>query len=246
METKILNLSATQINMFLRCQYQWYLRYVENLKIPPKAEMAVGKAFHKTFEKNFKFKIESKSDLPVKDIMDIFDQEFTTEIQEVEDKNETDIGKLKDSGYLIVKEYREKKAEDVNPIEVEKYLTYKVSDNVIIEGYADIVTEENTVIDLKTTKKTPSEIDLSYQLQLETYALAGNFSKAEVHYAVQTKTPKIISLEHSLPENKRIPLIASQIAKSIETGIFLPNGLGHSWACQYCGYKEKNLCPYSK
>jgi len=105
------------------------------------------------------------------------------------------------------------------------------------------------LIDLKTAKRKPqnNQIDYSYQLQLETYAIHGDLKKAEIHYAVQTKSPQIIVLDHPLPKNNsRIKTIAKQIAEAIKTGNFIPNGLGHSWACSYCGYKEKGLCPYNK
>lgn len=243
----MITLSPTQINMFLRCQYQWYLRYVEGIKIPPKPEMVVGTAFHRAMEENFKHKIEKQTDLPVSDVLDVFDYEFNQKIEEVEEKDDKTIGDLKDSGYSITKEYYTKKAINVLPLEVESYIEHQVSSDIKLQGYADIITEDLTVIDLKTVKRKPSdEVDLAYQLQLETYALSGDILKAEIHYAVQTKKPEIITISHNLPKEPRITKIALQVSNAIKTGIFLPNGLGHNWACSYCGYRQKGLCPYNK
>jgi CRISPR/Cas system-associated exonuclease Cas4 (RecB family) len=106
------------------------------------------------------------------------------------------------------------------------------------------------VIDLKTANRKPSQIDLSYQLQLELYACQGDIKKAFIHYAIKTKKPKTLVLEHELPEEKRLLKVVSSVAQAIQeairTGNFIPNGLGHSWACQYCGYRERGLCPYCK
>ncbi len=248
--TEEITLSPTQINMFMRCQYQWYLRYVEGLKIPPKPDMVVGSSFHKAMEKNFENKIETQEDLPVDEVLDVYSETFEEKLQEVEDKpEEVELGKLKDSGYKITKEYRETKAPEIQPLEVETYIEADIGDGVKLHGYADIITTDLKVIDLKTVKKKPSnnQIDYGYQLQLETYAIHNDLRGAEIHYAIQTKNPQILVLEHPLPAtNQRIKTIAKQVAEAIRTGNFLPNGLGHSWACNYCGYKEKGLCPYNK
>ncbi len=240
-------LSPSQINMFLRCQYQWYLRYVEGHKVPPKVEMLVGSAFHKSMEENFRQKIETKEDLPLQDVLDIYDTAFNERLEEIEDKPEDKVlGGLKDSGYLITKEYMEKQAIKVHPLEVETHIETQITENIRLQGYADVITEDLTVIDLKTTKKKPNEIGFDYQLQLETYAINGDIRKAEIHYAIQTKTPQILVLEHHIPLTSRVKTIAKQVAEAIKTGNFLPTGLAHSWACSYCGYKEKDLCPYNK
>jgi len=244
-----ITLSPTQINMFMRCQYQWYLRYIEGLKIPPKPDMVVGSSFHKAMEKNFKHKLETQEDLPVNEVIDVYSEAFEERLEEVEDKPEDKVlGELKDSGYKITKEYRENKAPEIKPLEIETHIEAQITPDIKLYGYADIITQDLTVIDLKTVKRKPqnNQIDFSYQLQLETYAIHGDLRKAQIHYAVQTKTPQILVLDHQLPAtNQRIKTIALQVAEAIKTGNFLPNGLGHSWACNYCGYKEKGLCPYS-
>ncbi len=244
-----ITLSPTQINMFMRCQYQWYLRYVEGLKIPPKPDMVVGSSFHKAMERNFQNKMETQEDLPVDEVLDVYSETFEERLEEVEDKPEDKIlGELKDSGYKITKEYRENKAPEIQPLEVETYIEAHIGEGVKLHGYADIITTDLKVIDLKTVKRKPqnNQIDYGYQLQLETYAIHNDLKGAEIHYAIQTKNPQILVLSHPLPAtNQRIKTIAKQVAEAIRSGNFLPNGLGHSWACNYCGYKEKGLCPYS-
>lgn len=121
---------------------------------------------------------------------------------------------------------------------------------IVLYGKRDVVTEDLAVIDLKTANRKPSQIGLDYQLQLELYAVQGDLKKAYIHYAIKTKKPQTLVLEHELPREQRLLKVAGSIAQAIrsalQTGNFIPNGLGHSWACQYCGYREKGLCPYCK
>ena len=79
MSGEVLRLSPSSINMFLRCQYQWYLRYVEGLKVPPKSALVVGLAFHKGEEINFSQKVETGEDLPLDDVLDAYDTSLSRE-----------------------------------------------------------------------------------------------------------------------------------------------------------------------
>jgi len=244
-----LRLSPSSINMFLRCQYQWYLRYIEERKIPPKAALVVGLAFHKGEESNFLEKIETGKDLSLEDVFDVYDTEFEQRAEEVEEWEE-DKGKVKDEGYKLLECYHKELAPTVQPLLVEDWIEEELDNGIILRGKRDVVTEDMAVIDLKTANRKPSQIDLSYQLQLELYACQGDIKKAFIHYAIKTKKPKTLVLEHELPEEKRLLKVVSSVAQAIQeairTGNFIPNGLGHSWACQYCGYRERGLCPYCK
>jgi len=247
MSGEALRLSPSSINMFLRCQYQWYLRYVEGLKVPPKAALVVGLAFHKGEEVNFTQKIDTGEDLPLDDVMDAYDTEFEQRAEEVEEWEE-DKGKVKDEGYKLLECYHKELAPTVQPLLVEDWVEEKLDSGIILYGKRDVVTENLAVIDLKTANRKPSQISLDYQLQLELYAIQGDIEKAFVHYAIKTKKPQTLVLEHELPKEPRLLKVVSSVAKAIKealrTGNFIPNGLGHSWACQYCGYREKGLCPY--
>ena len=244
-----LRLSPSSINMFLRCQYQWYLRYVEGKKIPPKAALVVGLAFHKGEEVNFLQKIETQEDLPLGDVLDAYDTEFEQRAQEVEDWEE-DKGKVKDEGYKLLECYHKELAPAVKPLLVEDWIEETLDSGIVLYGKRDVVTEDLAVIDLKTANRKPSQIGLDYQLQLELYAVQGDLKKAYIHYAIKTKKPQTLVLEHELPREQRLLKVVGSIAQAIrsalQTGNFIPNGLGHSWACQYCGYREKGLCPYHK
>jgi len=249
MSGEVLRLSPSSINMFLRCQYQWYLRYVEGLKVPPKSALVVGLAFHKGEEVNFSQKVETGEDLPLDDVLDAYDTEFEQRAEEVEEWEE-DKGKVKDEGYKLLELYHKELAPTVQPLLVEDWVEEELDSGVVLFGKRDVITKDLSVIDLKTANRKPSSIGLDYQLQLELYAVQGDISKAFIHYAIKTKRPQTLVLEHELPKEPRLLKVVSSVAQAIKealkTGNFIPNGLGHSWACQYCGYREKGLCPYAQ
>ena len=237
-------LSPTQIGTLFRCQYQWYLRYVEGLKVPPKPAMIQGSSFHKGYEINFTSKIETGEDLPLEHIEDVTADTFDSLSIEVEDWD-VDKGKVKDMVIQLADVYYPT-AKQVNPIAVEDYMEFE-GDGFTIRGYADIITSEMKVIDLKTANKKPTKQDEIYKLQLETYALNGDLKSAELHYAVKSSKSQVVIQEYDLPEdNHRVLDIAKTAAGIIQAGVFAPTGLAHSWACSFCGYKTMGLCPYNR
>lgn len=236
-------LSPSQVGTLFRCQYQWYLRYVEGLKIPPNPNMVVGSSFHKGYEVNFRQKTETFVDLDKSDIEDIAADEFENRAEEVEDWDKGK-GEYKDISIKLADTYYPT-AKIVQPVAVEDYIEHEIED-IIVRGYADIITQEMKVIDLKTSNKKPSGIDEMYKLQLETYALKGDLTGAELHYAIKTKQPKVEIIKTELPATDRTEKIYKAAADIIRTGVFAPTGLGHSWACSFCGYKDKGYCPFNR
>ena len=65
------HLSATQLNMFLRCPRQYEFRYIKGFKIPPSGAMVQSRVWHETLEANYKQKVQSDKDLPLSDMVAI-------------------------------------------------------------------------------------------------------------------------------------------------------------------------------
>ncbi len=47
------HISATQLNMYLRCPAQYKFRYVDGIILPPKSALTKGKAVHRGQEFNY-------------------------------------------------------------------------------------------------------------------------------------------------------------------------------------------------
>jgi hypothetical protein len=116
------HLSATQLNMFLRCPRQYEFRYIHGLEIPPSGAMVQSRVWHETLETNYKQKIESDRDLPLSDMQELFASRFneTLNNEEVMFNDGEEPGKLKDEGTSIVATHHKIIAPTVHPILVEQ------------------------------------------------------------------------------------------------------------------------------
>ncbi len=238
----MIELSPTSINMFLRCQLQFQFRYIEGVKSPPSPAMIVGRAVHKALEENFKHKVETYKDLNIEDVIDIYSNAFEEYSQEVE-KWEVDKGHEKDTGANLIRVYMSEIAKNIHPDTVEEKIEISISEDLVLIGYRDLKTVEGSTIDLKTTNSIPKEIPFDHKIQIQIYALKGDTLNSEIHYLIKNKTPQVKIIKNTNTTSSNIIIdIAKKIKEQIKKGIFIPTGLSHQWACNYCGYQ--NICPY--
>lgn len=230
--------SASQINMFIRCPAQWYFRYVMGLKQAPTSAMTQGTCFHDTLEANYIQKVQSKEDMPLGDVLDVYSKNFDTRIVDVEEKG-VDTGALKDEGVKLVETYHTVKAPEIQPVSVETPITIEF-DNVdyTVEGYVDLVDDKEVIHEHKTTKRTPSTVDQNYLFQGALYALSENKNKVVFDFAVKLKTPKIVSLEADISDKDKdfaLTLIG-QVDHAIRSEVFYPNRTSFMCSRKNCGY----------
>lgn len=240
------HISVTQINMYLRCPAQFYFRYVEGLKMPPTGALTLGKSIHAAFEHNYKQKIETHKDLPVKDVQEVFADDFDRSIPETQlEEGETASG-LKDQGVNLVKVYQTTHAPTIQPIAAEQEFTIDVG--IPLLGYIDVITDKKEIIDHKVYGKTPTQDKVNKNLQLTAYALAyktmygQNPSMMALDCLIKNKEPKIVRLSTTTNEAsmQRFIKIAQKVKSAVESEIFYPNEDNFLCSPKYCGYW--NLC----
>ena len=140
---------------------------------------------------------------------------------------------------------------DITPLFTEKDLMWEPEGyNFAIRGIIDRIDTDNSLVDLKTSKKSPPfnkakgsfylDKKTGYDLQLDIYVmLMRNVlniepSKAKLEFIVKTKTPKVVPIEMDISEEKlssTLDLLAN-LEESIQKGIFPKNRLS-----TYCGEK---------
>ena len=113
------HLSPTQLGMYLRCGEQYRRRYIEKEIVPPGIALIKGGSVHKAAETNFRQKIESREDLPIKDIREAAAANFDGQIA---------------SGYILDPDERAIGAKKV--LGVAKDSTIKLVDIYVIAGRA--------------------------------------------------------------------------------------------------------------
>lgn len=243
-------LSASSVGTYLRCGQQWYFAYVMRIKRPPTVKQLIGIATHDAVETNYTQKMETRTDLPVSDVLDAFSTSYDMKSTEVEPEEDEDVGAGKDSGVQLVRLYHTTVAPPIQPTIVEKEVTFSV-DSISYSGYIDLADEEGTIRDTKTTTRRPSDT-LSYATAMTGYAigyrqLMGQQESGMVlDFLIRTKTPQYVAIATPPASDENIATFASTVQKvrdGIEKGMFLPNGL-FSNACSWCGYKD--ICPAYK
>jgi len=245
------HLSPSQLNMFNRCGAQYYFRYIEGLKLPPKSAMTFGSAVDAGLNHNYFQKIESKKDLKVDAILDAYSTAFDLGKAETEWEKDEDPAEIKDEGVVILKKYRKEIAPKIQPFAVQDQLLIEFSDfDYDLKGFIDLIDEAGVIIDNKTSGKSPSKDGEAYKvapdhdLQLSTYALGYRlkYHKPEaglrVDYLVRTKEPKIIQVP-LIKSNAEIDYMLRQIgriADAIQKEVFIPNRSSFLCSERWCGY----------
>ena len=239
------HLSVTQLKMFLRCPLQYYFRYIKELIIPPRSEVTLGKSIHRALEENYKQKIETKEDLPIDYLTDLFSDTWESEVKETLFEEDEKPGKIKDEGVNILRIYHKIVSPKIQPVYVEKEFNLFLDADFTLKGFIDLVTEEDLIIDHKTTKRSYSEEQVATDLQLTAYSLAYRMLEGKEERGlrfdvmVRTKEPKIqhISTKRTQEDINRFLKLVDYVNKAIKTGIFYPR---ENFMCPKCGYKE--LC----
>jgi len=230
----------------MRCPLQYKFRYIDGLIIPPNSEICLGKSIHRTLEENYSQKIQTRQDLPLEHITDLFSDFWDEESKEAVFEADEKPGKVKDDGINLVRVYHRQVAPSLQPVYVEKefYLPIEGSD-YFLKGYIDLIEEQGVIIDHKTTKRAYPQDKAKNDLQLTAYALAYRMlfgmqeSGVRFDVLVRTKTPKIqhLTSKRTNEDILRFLKILREVEKGIREGIFYPN---ENFMCSVCGYKD--LC----
>lgn len=248
-------ISASQLQMYERCGEQYYRRYILKEIIPPGIALLKGSGVHGGARVNFRQKIESKQDLPPKDIVEIAVTEFertfnergvllTAEEESVGLKNV--LGETKDSVVRLSDLYAQEIAPAYQPVFVEE------SYRVVIENspydllaVMDLADENESVVDLKTAgkSKTQKEVDTSEQLTFYSLVYKAKTKKLPkkvvLETMVDTKVPKRQSLvsERNDQDLKVLVERVNTMIHGLAKGVFVP-AQPTAWICSptYCGY----------
>lgn len=243
------HVSHSQLGMWQRCPRQWQYRYVEGLKIAPSGALIEGGCYHETLEKNFKAKIHTQEDLPLKDCLDIFSTVWDARLlgEEFIDWEELDPGTIKDEGIGLVEKYMLTTSPSVQPVKVEEAYVSEVA-GVKFVCIIDLEEVSLAVIDHKTSTKkyTQADVDKSLQATAAAFVL-GRGIVFYNHVALKTRVPTI-QVVKSYRTHADIDWwvnMAAQVVQQMKTGIGPPRPVDafgrDGWWCspKWCGYYER-------
>ena len=230
-------LSPSQINTLESCEFKWFQRYVEGIKIPPDVNLMFGSSIDDAFTNNYYQKIESKVDMPKSDILDVFSTAFETRKLESVIEPGTNLGKLKEMGYGLLDASYLALMKQVKPVNVQVEYNVKFPGvNWVLMAVAD-VEEKFSTRDVKTTARTPSKVGNRYvvspyyRFQLTTYSIARQFTEKKQRFdlyddfLVKTKTPKIVSVKLPPLTDRDIKFFQKKTEQSFAKMEALRNGV---------------------
>lgn len=259
MTEKPLTLSPSRINMFERCQQQYYYREVEGRKTPPGIALVIGGSVDASANVDLQSKVDTGELLPLDAVQtaarDHLENEWAGGVQQEPDEP-AEKGDVIDLTVRLATLHHEAVAPLRKPIEVQKAFGVQVSESVVLTGHIDCL-EADAVVDTKTINKTPSKIKGDHMVQTQLYAVGVKVNGGELpkevklDYLVKTKTVKTELLRAPVtPESAqnaldRLSVTARVIQTALKTGDFMP-APADSWVCseKFCGYWHD--CPFGK
>jgi len=185
---KVSYISASQFVQWVDCNLFYKYIYVDDLPVrnPGNVYTAYGSAFHKALEVNYRQKIKSKKDLKPKELLSVFNTEYSKQLETAVIARWEKPEVLRLQGENAVYRYMEEVAPKYQPIAVEKKFEITMKNYPItIYGIIDLITDDGIIIDHKTVGKKPTwtekKAGSSVAMTLYSTAYRKMYDKAEKH-----------------------------------------------------------------
>ncbi len=250
------NQTIRLLELYAKCGEAYRRRYIEKHKIPPGIALIKGSSVHGAAALNYGQKIESKTDLPTKDIVDAsvsaFDNIHKADGILLSDEEESTghakvLGEAKDSTARMAQEFAENIAPTRQPVAVE--ITQRIIVPEATHDLLGILDQEyaDGLGDLKTGKKKLSQEDIDKSIQFSFYALTfkARHKFDPRIYIDQVMDGKTQQLETSRTREDYKALVAriNTMLRGVAAGVFSPAPVGAWWcSARWCGYWQ--TCPY--
>lgn len=245
-ENGITYLRPTGINVFLECSAKYFFHEIEELDSPNKSYLAFGTSIHKTLEVNYSQKVETKTDLSVDEVKQVFAESIESEFEKVDKNDFVDEkpGTIKDQGIRLIEKYQKEIAPRIIPVAVEQRIKVKFKNyDYGIAGTIDLYDIDSIVVDHKTTSKQINGlIPENYKRQLSGYAIleeatGRNVLGTRIDYFKRDSA----EIKHlSVPIDKDHFLSMFQtIGDAIKKGVFVPNRNSYLCSKRYCKYWQE-------
>ena len=216
----------SSIKTFLKNPYEWYQTHILREYTPPKSYLTLGTAVHHGLNIGYAEFIKTGVLPKANIILEATSEEFlklsvTTSWGEEEEPNE-----FADLATRLVLSYYREIMPTIQPKYTEQYVEVKFDSNPYIAGVRgtiDLITQDNTLVDIKTAGTLNKSLQLKHELQLSVYSLlakqAGmNISGVSIHEIVKptsTLDARTRIVEIELQEQKAddiLELLASRIS----------------------------------
>ncbi len=240
-------ISHSQIRTYKECPKKYYFAYIEGIQPPINEKVFLGEMFHAAIEEYFGRKI-SGSPPNEEEAADVFSSAFDSACLEREIHWQTPRRETRERGLAFLQYFMRHIAPAIQPLMVEKELSAEIPEiGVILKGVIDLVEEDFSITDFKTTTSrwSSSRANNSPQMIIYKYLFDRSFGsvqaslKYEVLYAknaghIRHQTFVIVPAADAV--EKLLQLIG-HVVENINGGVF------YAIANPYCRYCEfHGLC----
>ena len=242
-------LSPSSVNQFVYdCQAKWFYKRVLGLPDKRTTALALGSALHTAVEANFAQKIDTRADLPAAEVVGVFMEAFTAELDNgVELEKTESVADLRECGEVMAKVYMQECAPSIQPAALEVHVSGLIGD-VPVQGFIDLLDVDGDIIDLKTAKKKPSEVSPGYRLQVSTYTMIEPRANGRARLDTLTKTKTVglhqQTLEIGAADRKHTERLYSIAREQMTSGLFIPNQGSYMCSRKHCAYAERCMSDY--
>ena len=246
------HLSSSQINLYSQCSLKYKFQYIDKIPRPFKPSgLALGSAIHSALAWLNRERMNGNR-VTLKRFYKIFDsdwysQKVDTEIRYKDGEEEMKLVVLAKEmlGLYFPKPYREIKGAEVpfvvpliNPGNGQRL-------GVDPEGFIDLIEEDDTIVEFRTSAQTVNRRELNSNLQLTIYSYAYEMLTQKqprlikIINFVKTRKPKIIVSEtkRTHEDYQKLFGLASQVLSGIRLRVFFPRT---GFWCKDCEYSD--LC----
>jgi len=244
------HLSASQMNLYLLCSLKYRFQYLDALPKPFRpAALAFGSAFHSALAWLHK-QMTNGNGITLERLCKIFDadwyaQRLDTVILYNGPETEASLHVLAKELlrlYVTRPEGQVKGAEVpftvplVNPTNGEQL-------EVNLEGFFDLITADEAIVEFKTSGQTMTSRDADNHLQLTAYSYAYEAlyqhpaANLKIVDLVKTKRPKMVVLEtvRTKADHQRFFWLAKEVFNGIRSRVFFPRT---GYWCRDCEYAQ--------
>lgn len=239
-------ITQSKIHLFEKCGKAFEFRYLQDWKVAPQAALTVGRSVDDGITHNLQQKIQTKKDVSKEEVVEATLSTFNRESIETDWQGE-DPGAQKDIAVKLVSAHHEKLAPLINPKAVQLKLQVDLPEYTLA-GTLDLVEQDDTLADSKTSKTMYDENAVAWNLQpaVYTYLYEKNYGiKAPgFRYDVMVKPTKTIGARTQVvsgvvsEKQKTVALLrADSLNRAVQSGNFhyAPD---NSWYCseKWCGF----------
>jgi len=246
-------ISHSQIRTYKECPQKYYFAYIEGIQTPINEKVFLGEMFHAAIEKYLTLKING-TPLDEDTTVSVFSTAFDAARKEREIKWQTPPRETKERGQAFLQYFVRHIAPAIKPLMVEKELSIEIPViGVVLKGVIDLVEEDFSIIDFKTTtsKWSPSKARDSTQMVIYKYLFDRSFGpvqanlKYEVLYAknaanVRHQTFSIVPAADAV--EKLLQLIG-HVVENINGDVFYANENPFCRYCEFSGLCRKTKSP---